>query len=51
MGRMMVAVAVAVETGKAKDRIPYKAMLQSCKLHKTIKRQSYSETCGNNKAC
>ncbi len=50
MGRMMVAVAVTVEMGIAKDRTLYKAMLQSCKLHTTTKRQDYDESCGNNEA-
>ena len=50
MGSMMVAVAVTVEMGKAKDRALYKAMLQSCKLHTTTRRRSYDELCGNNEA-
>jgi len=38
MGSKMVAVAVTVEMGKAKDRTLYKAMLQSCKLYTATKR-------------
>jgi hypothetical protein len=33
IGRMIVAVAVTVDMGKAKDRTLYKAILSSCKLH------------------
>ena len=49
MGSKIVAVAVTVGMGKAKDRTLCKAMLQSCKLD-TTRRQIYDRPCGNNEA-